>query len=82
MALVGFVILYFGLIIGTIWFGKWVLAACSILLGDKNSLHDCGSLCDDRSIPLTKDPVYESWKRNKLNNYRDNWRNRGEGNML
>jgi hypothetical protein len=69
----------FALLFGFFHFLKWFLAGISILTGDKESLHDFGNLCDPTLPPINDAPVNQQWR--QWESYKDNWRNRGEGNM-
>ena len=57
-------------------FAKWILAAFSILTGDKESLREFGNLCE-------KDSFFQ-WNQKdwRGRSPEEDWRNRGEGNML
>ena len=68
-AIFALIFIYFVLPLTFIFFGKWLLAAMSILTGNKEALKDYGNLCErDNYSPLVN---YHPYK---------NWHNRGERN--
>jgi hypothetical protein len=63
---------YFAFIGLLILGAKWIHAGFSILTGDKESLREFGNLCDKEDYRWQE----RHWR------YQDDWRNKGEGNMM
>lgn len=72
-------LLALALMVGFLFFGKWIFACIAILCGSKDAIHEFGNLCKDDPPPrngVEWDRLLERWRKD------DEWRRRGEGNML